>query len=372
MKRSDALPSASRSLQAEVGVTEFSAVPAYTPIDKIKRALRRARLQGADQTMSRPSEVLNAFGRAHFGAWKALDRLRAARHREWPPYVFAPLDIAGLAIIEALRETRQPLPKAAWEIIGPASELAGLAAWRITQQVYRFDPDLYAALLATPITGEIPGEHFRRLPAWCVYVETPGLTAPLVGGGDEPLHGVFAWLDWRKDRGEDILTLGLDTDAQLAVGHVPLVGTLEARARPGRSGLAGGGRSRYLRWGATRRLRASGEARLRAHSIPATVPLRRGRRLCASRLAHPEADQAGLAPVPRGSADSLGRGRAHRRGPAAIRAGQGCASVADGQRARLPASPSEIRSLALVLARPLGGRALTGGPVAATDPGQRR
>ena len=32
MKRSDALPSASRSLQAEVGVTEFSAVPAYNPL----------------------------------------------------------------------------------------------------------------------------------------------------------------------------------------------------------------------------------------------------------------------------------------------------------------------------------------------------
>ena len=142
--------------------------------------------------MSRPREVLNAFGRAHFGAWKALDRLRAARHREWPPYVYAPLDIAGLAIIEALHETRRPLPKEAWEVIGPASELAGLGAWRITtQQVYRFDPELYAALLATPITGEIPGDHFRRLPAWCVYVETPGLTVPLVGGGEEPLHGVF-------------------------------------------------------------------------------------------------------------------------------------------------------------------------------------
>ena len=60
--------------------------------------------------MSRPREVLNAFGRAHFGAWTALDRLRAARHREWPPYVFAPLDIAGLAIVEALHETRRPLP----------------------------------------------------------------------------------------------------------------------------------------------------------------------------------------------------------------------------------------------------------------------
>ena len=31
MKRSDALPSASRNLQLEVGVTEFSWIPAYTP-----------------------------------------------------------------------------------------------------------------------------------------------------------------------------------------------------------------------------------------------------------------------------------------------------------------------------------------------------
>jgi hypothetical protein len=142
-------------------------------------------------------------------------------------YVFAPLDIAGLALIDALRETRRPLPTAAWEIVGPASELAGLAAWRITQQVYRFDPDLYTTLLATPVAGEIPGEHFQRLPAWCVAVETLALTVPLVGGGDELLHGVFTWFDWRKDRGED-MTLGLDTDARRAVGHVSLVGTLEA------------------------------------------------------------------------------------------------------------------------------------------------
>ena len=34
MKRSDALPSASRSLQAEVGVTEFSGVSAYNPMSR--------------------------------------------------------------------------------------------------------------------------------------------------------------------------------------------------------------------------------------------------------------------------------------------------------------------------------------------------
>ena len=266
-------------------------------------------------------------------------------------YVFAPLDIAGLALIDALRETRRPLPTAAWEIIGPASELAGLAAWRITQQVYRFDPDLYTALLATPVAGEIPGEQFRRLPAWCVSVETLGLTVPLVGGGDEPLHGVFAWFDWRKDRGED-MTLGLDTDARRAVGHVSLVGTLEASLvqRIGRR------RSRPVSpVGPHPRLRA-GDLALSHPFCPCYCTVRRGCRRRASRLAHPEADQAGLAPVPRGSADGLGPGRAHRRGPAPIHAGQGYASHADEQRARLPASPPEIPSLARVLARPPGGR----------------
>lgn len=102
-----------------------------------------------------------------------------------------------------------------------------MATWRVTQGVYRFDPDLYAPLITTPITN-IPGELLRRMPAWCVYVETPGMTIPLIGGGESPLHGVFAWLDWLRQRDQDILTLGLDSDAQFAIGHVPLVGALDA------------------------------------------------------------------------------------------------------------------------------------------------
>lgn len=149
------------------------------------------------------------------GAWRALDELRQRRASEWPAYVYAPLDVAGVALANAYRAAGKAMPKHAWELVAPALELAGLAAWRSTQQVFRFDQDLYQALLETPITGAIPGEHFRRLPAWGVYVETPGLTAPLVGGGETAVHGTFAWLDWRADRREDILTLGMDTDLQL-------------------------------------------------------------------------------------------------------------------------------------------------------------
>ena len=322
--------------------------------------------------MSRPREILNVFGRAHFGAWKALDRLRAARRTEWPPYVYAPLDIAGLAIVEALRETRQPLPKAAWEVIGPASELAGLGAWRITQQVYRFDPDLYAALLATPITGEIPGEHFRRLPAWCVYVETPGLTVPLVGGGEEPLHGLFAWVDWRKDRAEDVLTLGLDTDAQLAVGHVPLVGTLEAGLAQVEAdwqegldaGIAGGAPPSGYAQAAKRTfgpilslllyLSAEDADHVRP-AWPAPKRTKLGWRLF-------PADKPTVWDVGERIGAALRRSVADRGEPA---------SHTDSGRAS-PRPHIRGPSLARGLARALGGGALAGGPMAATDPDQRR
>ncbi len=178
--------------------------------------------------MLRPRALMEAFGREQPGAWAALERLRQQRAQEWPPHVFAPLDIAGLAIVQSRTDRGLPRPRDAWVIIEPATRLAGLAPWRLTQQVYRFDPDLFAALVETPITGNLPGQVLRYLPAWSVYVETPGLSVPTTDGSQEPLHGVFAWLDWRRDRGEDILTLGLDTDLQLAIGHVPLVGTLDA------------------------------------------------------------------------------------------------------------------------------------------------
>ena len=134
--------------------------------------------------MLRPRQILETFGHVHPGSWRALEDLRQRRAGAWPTYVYAPLDVAGVALAAAHRAAGRALPSHAWEIIAPALDLAGLAAWRATQQVFRFDPDLYTALLETPIAGLIPGEHFRRLPAWGVYVETPGLCAPLVGGGD--------------------------------------------------------------------------------------------------------------------------------------------------------------------------------------------
>ena len=48
-----------------------------------------------------------------------------------------------------------------------------LAAWRVTQGIYRFDPTTFDALWETPVTGDIPTEVLFHLPEWCVYIPTP-------------------------------------------------------------------------------------------------------------------------------------------------------------------------------------------------------
>ena len=97
--------------------------------------------------------------------------------------------------------------------------LGALAAWRVTQGIYRFDPTTFDALCETPVTGDIPTEVLFRLPEWCVYIPTPDRR----WGGDT-LHGFFAHLehdtndrrvelrfvlDLTKPEGEDLVVLPL-------------------------------------------------------------------------------------------------------------------------------------------------------------------
>ena len=70
-------------------------------------------------------------------------------------------------------------------------QLVGLAAWRNAPLVVRFDPDIAAALLDTPLHGEIPRDLLRRLPAPALFVD-----APWLGEG----CGVFVSMDSAHDR----------------------------------------------------------------------------------------------------------------------------------------------------------------------------
>lgn len=94
------------------------------------------------------------------------------------------------------------------------SRLASLAAWRATQGIYQFDPDLYAALITTPV-DRLPVEVLTLLPEWGVYIETPG---------HDRFNGFFASCDYDPRNGSPELRLQLDTEDNLISVAIPITG----------------------------------------------------------------------------------------------------------------------------------------------------
>lgn len=154
----------------------------------------------------RAREILAEVGRAYPSAWKQVDALRAMRDKglpAWPEWCFLPLH-GAYAVASGGGDQRVPFERSHHTGI-----IGALAAWRVTQGIYRFDPALYQGLIDTPLDRELPREPFYRLPEWCVYMETPELMWS-VSGEERPIHGVWAHLDW-DERGHDELRLVLDT-----------------------------------------------------------------------------------------------------------------------------------------------------------------
>lgn len=48
-----------------------------------------------------------------------------------------------------------------------------MALWSRTQGIYRFDKEIYNAILEGEPPKDIPCDLLKRLPEWCVYIETP-------------------------------------------------------------------------------------------------------------------------------------------------------------------------------------------------------
>lgn len=116
--------------------------------------------------------------------WEQLANFRRDKSKlgGWPAWCDVPLS-GAYAIATAGRDGILPT--------GPeVAVIGGLGTWRMTQGVYRYDPDLLDALWTTPIE-QVPIEMLYRVPEWCVYLETPGRMA-----GRLPLLGSFLWLEW--------------------------------------------------------------------------------------------------------------------------------------------------------------------------------
>lgn len=176
--------------------------------------------------MLRPRELIEVFGRQHPGCWDALREVQEADPGRPPPYVFATIEQAGRAWTRAARAQRANTQRQDPYPLRAMSLLPGLAAWRLTQTVYRFDPDLYAALLRTPVAGPLPGDLLQRLPGWCVWIDTPGMDVATTAGARVAVTGIFAWVD-RHPNGHDLLCVAMDAGFQVGVTHLRLAGTVE-------------------------------------------------------------------------------------------------------------------------------------------------
>jgi hypothetical protein len=99
--------------------------------------------------------------------------------------------------------------------------VAALAAWRMTQGIYRFDATLFCELFKTSIEGEIPVDLFRRLPEWCIYIEIPGAVAAF-DDSLRSIYGLFVYRDSDGEEGEGNLHFIQDLDGGFLKGLMPL------------------------------------------------------------------------------------------------------------------------------------------------------
>jgi hypothetical protein len=128
-----------------------------------------ARRQGVPE-MPRPKEHLIAFRKRYPHAFKLVDALRVEPGRagpEWPEWCFLPFEVAYWML------HGKGLPESPAQA-GAAFELAALAAWRVTQGIYRLAPKLFDEAWEADLDWKIPADLFFRLPRWCVYIETHG------------------------------------------------------------------------------------------------------------------------------------------------------------------------------------------------------
>lgn len=124
---------------------------------------------------------------------------------QWPGWCFMPL-AGAFAIATQGRDLVDSPEEVRANITQVVSDIGALTAWRATQGIYRFHPEVFESVWETELTDKLPVELFYRMPEWCPYIETPGKFL----NPKQRLFGFFAFLEFDKNTEEHELRLMLD------------------------------------------------------------------------------------------------------------------------------------------------------------------
>lgn len=145
-----------------------SAGPAAEVADRAERGLDIL-VDGIVKVAAARGRTVRSVDAAGFA--RLRERYLTSGHR-WPSWCYLPVPLAGAALGEEIALDPNPA------LVSPAALMAALAgAWVPGCIAVRFDTDLAAALMSTPLEGTIPVEVLHRLPAWCLYIDVPELGA---------------------------------------------------------------------------------------------------------------------------------------------------------------------------------------------------
>lgn len=156
-----------------------------------------------------PQALLQGLNREYPEVWRFIDRLRADRGKglpDWPEHVYLPIAGWYAATCQILGVGSLGL-----EHMDLLQILSCAGTWRPTQDIVRFDTDVYASLASTPLDGNIPVLVLERIPAWCIYIETPGLRLR----SEQGVEGFFAFHEHDMNNHERELRLFFLTELGL-------------------------------------------------------------------------------------------------------------------------------------------------------------
>jgi hypothetical protein len=139
-------------------------------------------------TKERLAHRLRTLAKEYPGLWQSYENAYSQRDSiGWPGWVFVPMEFAKNISKDRSEQAR----------------IHSLAAWRLSQDIYTFEPELFDALIETEMgNAPLPVDVLLRIPAWCFYID--------FGGRIPYWHGVYVSLDYNGDSGHRELSLLFD------------------------------------------------------------------------------------------------------------------------------------------------------------------